>query len=78
MLTTKQNNLQIKIQLAGLLAIGSVLIIACDQQGAQSYTVPKEESLVSSSTQSDEPKMQVLPGMQSFADSASGITYQTP
>ena len=78
MLTTKQNNLQIKIPLAGLLAIGSVLIIACDQQGIQSYTVPKEESLVSLSTQSDEPKMQVLPGMQSFADSASGITYQTP
>ena len=78
MLTKKQNHLQIKIPLTGLLAIGSVLLIACDQKGAQSYTVPKEESLVSSSTQSDEPKMQVLPGMQSFADSASGITYQTP
>ena len=74
----KHNDLYIKITLAGLLTIGSLILTACEQQGAQSYTIPKEKSLATSAPQTNEPEMQVLPGMQSFADSASGITYQTP
>lgn len=76
--TDKHNDLYIKITLAGLLTIGLLILTACEQQGAQSYTIPKEKSLATSAPQINEPKMQVLPGMQSFTDSTSGITYQTP
>ena len=74
----EHNDLCLKFSLAGLLTIGSLIFTACEQQGAQSYTIPKEKSLAISAPQTNEPEMQVLPGMQSFADSASGITYQTP
>ena len=78
MLSSKQQNIQNDIFLLGLLTFGTVFITACEQQGLQSYTIPKEKSTVTTAPQTDEPKMQVLPGMQSFADSASDITYQTP
>ena len=78
MLSSKQQNIQNNIFLLGLLTFGTVFLAACEQQGPQSYTIPKEKSLVTNAPQTDEPKMQVLPGMQSFADSASDITYQTP
>lgn len=73
-----QNTLLTNIALVGLLVIGLLLLTACEQQVAESYTIPKEKSAVTTTTQSDKPAMQVLPGMQSFADSASGISYQTP
>jgi hypothetical protein len=73
-----QNTLLTNITLVGLLTIGLLLLTACEQQVAESYTIPKEKSAVTTTTQSDKPAMQVLPGMQSFADSASGISYQTP
>jgi hypothetical protein len=73
-----QNTLLTNITLVGLLTIGLLLLTACEQQVAESYTIPKETSAVTTTTQSDKPAMQVLPGMQSFADSASGISYQTP
>ena len=73
-----QNTLLTNITLVGLLVIGLLLLTACEQQVAESYTIPKEKSAVTTTTQSDKPAMQVLPGMQSFADSASGISYQTP
>lgn len=73
-----QNTLLTNIALVGLLVIGLLLLTACEQQIAKSYTIPKEKSAVTTTTQSDKPAMQVLPGMQSFADSASGISYQTP
>ena len=76
--SNKHNDLYIKITLAGVLSIGILILTACEQQGAQSYTIPKEKSLAKSAPQINEPEMQVLPGMQSFTDSASGITYQTP
>lgn len=78
MLSSKQQNIQNDIFLLGLLTFGTVFITACEQQGLQSYTIPKEKSTVTTAPQTDEPKMQLLPGMQSFADSASDITYQTP
>ena len=74
----KHNDMWLKCSLAGLLAIGLLILTACEQQSAQSYTIPKEKSLATSAPQTNETEMQVLPGMQSFADSASGITYQTP
>ena len=74
----KHNDLCLKFSLAGLLTIGLLILTACEQQSAQSYTIPKDKSLATSAPQTNEAKMQVLPGMQSFADSASGITYQTP
>ena len=73
-----QNTLLKNIALVGLLVIGLLLLTACEQQVAESYTIPKEKSAVTTTTQSDKPAMQVLPGMQSFADSASGISFQTP
>ena len=74
----KHNDMWLEFSLAGLLTIGLLMLTACEQQGAQSYTIPKDKSLATSAPQTNEPEMQVLPGMQSFADSASGITYQTP
>lgn len=73
-----QNTLLTNIALVVHLVIGLLLLTACEQQVAESYTIPKEKSAVTTTTQSDKPAMQVLPGMQSFADSASGISYQTP
>jgi len=78
MFSEKQPYILTNISLIGLLVIGLVLLSACEQQAAESYTIPKEKSTVATTSQSEEPKMQVLPGMQSFADSASGISYQTP
>jgi hypothetical protein len=78
MYSEKQPYILTNISLIGLLVIGLVLLSACEQQAAESYTIPKEKSTVATTSQSEEPKMQVLPGMQSFADSASGISYQTP
>lgn len=78
MFSEKQPYILTNILLIGLLVIGLVLLSACEQQAAESYTIPKEKSTVATTSQSEEPKMQVLPGMQSFADSASGISYQTP
>lgn len=78
MFSEKQPYILTNISLIGLLVIGLVLLSACEQQAAESYTIPKERSTVAKTSQSEEPKMQVLPGMQSFADSASGISYQTP
>ena len=78
MLSDKHNDLCLKSSLAGLLTIGLLLLAACEQQGAQSYTIPKEKILAKSAPQTNEPEMRVLPGMQSFTDSASDITYQTP
>ena len=78
MSSEKQPYILTNISLIGLLVIGLVLLSACEQQAAESYTIPKEKSTVATTSQSEEPKMQVLPGMQSFADSASGISYQTP
>ena len=74
----KHNDMWLRFSLAGLLTIGLLIFPACEQQGVQSYTIPKEKSLASSAPQTKEPEMQVLPGMQSFADSALGVTYQTP
>ena len=76
--TYKQYDLQTKSTLVGLLTVTVVLITACEQQGVQSYTIPKEKDFVSTASQLERPEMQALPGMQSFADSASEITYQTP
>ena len=78
MFSEKQPYILTNISLIGLLVIGLVLLSACEQQAAESYTIPKEKSTVATTSQSEELKMQVLPGMQSFADSASGISYQTP
>ena len=78
MFSEKQPYILRNISLIGLLVIVLVLLSACEQQAAESYTIPKEKSTVATTSQSEEPKMQVLPGMQSFADSASGISYQTP
>ena len=78
MFSEKQPYILTNISLIGLLVIGLVLLSACEQQAAESYTIPKEKSTVATTSQSEEPKMQVLPGMQSFADLASGISYQTP
>ena len=78
MFSEKQPYILTNISLIGLLVIGLVLLSACEQQAAESYTIPKEKSTIATTSQSEEPKMQVLPGMQSFADSASGISYQTP
>lgn len=78
MFSEKQPYILTNISLIGLLVIGLVLLSACEQKAAESYTIPKEKSTVATTSQSEEPKMQVLPGMQSFADSASGISYQTP
>jgi hypothetical protein len=66
------------ISIAGLIATGLLSLTACEKQVTQSYTIPKEKALAPSAPQSSESNMQVLPGMQSFAESASGITYQTP
>ena len=74
----KHNDLCLKFSLAVPLTIGLLILTACEQQSAQSYTIPKDKSLATSAPQTNEAEMQVLPGMQSFADSASGITYQTP
>ena len=74
----KHNDMWLKFSLAGLLTIGLLILTACEQQGVQSYAIPKVKSLATSAHQTNELEMQVLPGMQSFTDSASGITYQTP
>ena len=67
-----------KVWIAGILALVLLGLTACEKQVAKSYTIPKEKVLVSSAPQAKESKMQVLPGMQSFAESAEGITYKTP
>lgn len=67
-----------RILIAGLLAIVLLNLTACDKQVAESYTIPKEKAIVAMAPPSNNSNMQVLPGMETFAESASGITYETP
>ena len=78
MQSDKHSDFCFKFSLGVILTIGLLVLTGCEKQGAQSYTIPKEKSLATTAPQTNKPEMQVLPGMQSFADSASGITYQTP